>query len=394
MANNAQVRLMLSDLSSRLNAPLQNTLYDGTSGKGGGAENKGLPKPILFGYCYNIRPIYLGSTNLGDGSLETYQVNWRQLDDVKAVRDAGVGLTEKTTAGAAAAGEWKQYKTDGCFQVGSVPAGVVTCDANGDENASNFYANNTGEVVTRILTDYGPKLPTSSLDDVTFTEVDAFMTGEIGWYRGTQEISTGGAIDQILQHAALRLSGGRNGKLRLSFVDPIVAPRFYLTEPDILRLEPVPLPADFSPAPSNIDIICERNWTPMGVSDIATSVSGSTRRKLLSPGARVRSSSQDIDRRQLPDRTLTLPGLFKVQADAQRRGDQFRSWIDLGLRAFEVTTDRYRNIFEMGDVVYLLYPKHGLNVTGGSAATGFTGVVSNWEEIASKGQCKITLIGS
>jgi hypothetical protein len=381
-----RVALAISDLSHRLNVPLQRNLYDGTSGLGGGAELKGLPKPILLGYCYNFAPVYLGAINFGDGSLETYQINWRDHNDVKVVRESGATLTEVTGV-APTTGQWRQWDVHGCFQLGFTPAGVITCDANGDDPTTDIYANNTGEVVTRMLTALGPLLSTSDLETSTFTDIDAYMAGEIGWFRGTQEISAGDAIDQILRHAGLRLAGGRNGKLRLTFIDPVYAPELLLTEPDIVHLSPEPLPMDLQPAPTHVDVICERNWARLTLSDIAGSVTGATRRKLTSPGARVRASSASIDRRQLSDKTLTLQGLFKNTADAQIRANQLRNWFDYGLRGFRVTTDRYRNVIELGDVVYLTYSKYGLS-------GGFTGIVTNWEEAPHLGRVTMLLIGS
>ena len=89
----SRMRLGISDLSYLLNVPLQPNIYDGTSGLGGSAELQGLPKPVCLGYVYNIAPVYLGTVNLGDGSLDTYQVHWRTVSSIDAVRDQGVSLT-------------------------------------------------------------------------------------------------------------------------------------------------------------------------------------------------------------------------------------------------------------------------------------------------------------
>jgi hypothetical protein len=381
----SRVRLGISDLSYLLNVPLQPNVYDGTSGLGGSAELKGLPKPATFGYVYNIAPVYLGTMNLGDGSLHTYQGHWREVQSFDSVRDQGLPLTD-SGAVAPAAGEFRQWKTDGVVQLGAAPAGVITCDLRGD--AVGSYANNTGEVLTRMLTSLGPALSSSLLETQTFTDIDLMMSGEIGIYFGPREVSMISALEQVLAHAGLLLAGGRNGKLRVSFADPVFAPEIKLTQPDIVALQPVPLPAQLQPAPVHVDIVCERNWAPLTLSQLAGSVTASSRRKLTSPGRRTRSTSSSLDTRQKPDRVLTLPGLFRNDSDAQIRGDQVRDFIEQGLVAYRVTTDRYPNVVEIGHGVWIeSYGRYGLE-------GGFAGIVADWDEIPHACRTSMILIGA
>ena len=381
----SRMRIGISDLGYLLNVPLQPNTYDGTSGLGGDTELKGLPKPITLGYVYNIAPVALGTVNLGDGALYTYQANWRDVQDFVNVRESGVQLAD-SGAVAPTTGQFRQWKANGVFQLGFTPAGPITCDVKGDSSGS--YANNTGEVVTRMLTGLGAMLSSSVLETETFSDVDAMMSGEIGLYIGPREISQAAAVEMVLRHAALWLGGGRNGKLRLAFADPVVAPELRLSVPDIVALEPTALPSQLQPAPVHIDIVCERNWAPLTLSDIAGSVTAAQRRKLTNPGRRVRATSTALDARQLPDRVLTLPGLFRNNSNAQVRADQLRNWIEGGLRAFRVTTERYRNVVELGDVVWIeTYPRHGLD-------DGFIGIVAGWQETPHTGRVTMTLIGN
>jgi len=381
----SRTRLGISDLSYLLNVPLQPNVYDGTNGLGGSAELKGLPKPVTLGYVYNVAPVYLGTMNLGDGVLHTYQAHWRDVQNFDSVRDQGLSLTD--SAGVApAAGEFRQWKTNGVFQLGAPPAGVVTCDVRGD--AVGTYANNTGEILTRMLTSLGAVLSSSLLETQTFTDIDLMMAGEIGIYFGPREISMIAGLEQVLAHAGLLLAGGRNGKLRVSFADPVFGPEIRLTEPDIVALQPVPLPAQLQPAPVNVDIVCERNWAPLTLSQLAGSVTASARRKLTSPGRRVRSTSASLNTRQKPDRVLTLQGLFRNDADAQIRSDQMRDFIEQGLVSFRVVTDRYPNVIEIGQGVWIeSYSRYGLE-------GGFTGIVADWEEIPHACRTAVILIGA
>lgn len=378
------MRVAISDLSSRLSVPLQRNTYPGTTGLGGDVDLKGLTKPFTAGRVYNIQPQPLGTVNLGDGLLYTFQVNSTGMQGITAVRERGLEMTEVGVA--PGAGQWRQQTANGTFQVGFTPNGIITADVQGDTD-SGTYANQTAEVVRRMLVQYGPMVDTfAHIDDDSFADIDAFLPGEIGIHipAGAQ-MSAFDAIERVLRSGVVWLSGGRNQEFRLSLASPGPAERLILTEPDIVSLRPVPLPSVLQPLPRHVDMKAETNWFPL--SDISSGVTSSQRRKLASPGKTQRSTSTAVQTRQLPERTWTLPGLWRLTTDAQARADQLRTWVENGLRAIEVETDRYRNVVELGMGCEIVsYPRHDLD-------NGFYGVVAGWRETPSLGRVTMMLIG-
>ena len=110
------------------------------------------------------------------------------------------------------------------------------------------------------------------------------------------------------------------------------------------------------------------------------------RSALAGQGRTVRQTSVLISGRQFQQRTLSPGGLFRLDVDAQRRGQQLLTWLEKGLRVFTVTTDRYLNQVEIGHVARITYPLYGLS-------GGFTGVVAAWSEQVRKRRLTMTLVG-
>lgn len=123
----------LSDLSERLNVPLQSEFYLGTGGLEGPADLKGAPKPISLGFTFNQTPIYIGLVDFGDGDLPTYQSNWRRIQGHVAVRERGVTMVKVFSA--PGIGEWRDWPIYGCYQLGFTADGIITCDVRGDAPA-------------------------------------------------------------------------------------------------------------------------------------------------------------------------------------------------------------------------------------------------------------------
>jgi len=375
----------VSDLAERFDTPLQIDEYPGTSGLGGNTELKGLTKPLTFGRCFNIWPQELGNFTLGDGSLYTFQASSRPINDIVAVYERGVLMTSIGTA--PGAGQYREWLSDGVFQLGFTPNGIITCTVKGDDPASDIYANQHGEVITRMLTTFGPLLATSNLETSTFTAIDALISGEIGiHFRAGDRTLTREAVGRVLRSGGIWLAGGRNGKLRLSMSRPVATERIRLTEPDIVSLRPVSLPSSLQPAPITIDIESEINWHPL--TDISSSVTGSLRRQLSGHGRTVTATSNGLSARQKVPRTWTIKSLWFDDTSAQAQADQIIAWVEQGLQAIEVVTDRYRNTVEIGYACEIdSYPRFGLDL-------GFAGIVAGWREAPAKGRVTLLLIGS
>jgi hypothetical protein len=379
--NGRYMRLGLADFSQKLNTPLQTNFYDGTGGTGGSADLKGKPKPISFGWRYNISPQYLGLVNFGDGAKETYQSHWRQIDGHEAVRERGVAMSQTTSA--PGVGQWKDWPSQGCFQLGFTANGGITCDVRGD--ATGGYVASTVEVIKRVLSSLGPLFSASDFDTDSLAVAGTQILGEMGWGAGTEVVSAAQAIDDLAGHSGLWVIGNRAGKFRMALPQPLAgATNFSLDDGDIVSLKPVQLPAQLQPAPSTIALTAAKNWTPL--TDISSSVTGATRSALAGSGVTVSRTSSILTGRQSALRTMSVDSLFRYETDALRAVQRLQGWLEGGLRAFEVVTEKYLGQVELGHVGRITYPLFGL-------ANGFSGVVAGWEETQGARRLKLTVVG-
>jgi hypothetical protein len=372
-------QIAVSDVMERLTATLQPTLYLGTGGVEGGSDLKGAPKPVALGRVFNVTPVYLGVIDLGDGLLHTYQVHWRQVEAIDAVRIRGVAQTLVGTA--PTVGQAKAWLTTGVFQLGATPDGAVTADVRGD--AVGGYVGTTGGVIQRLLTSLGPQFSAAEFDLSAFGFVDGDLPGEIGWY-GTAPGTAAQAAQDIVAGAGAVLCGNRAGQVRL--FDPLArdVAQWALGIGQILDCAPVPLPASVSPHPIAAAVAWRRNWTLL--QDVAASTPAADRQRLQAEASgpeRVVTARAIL--RQARQRDLRLPGLYWSQADAAARAQKWADWLDHGPRAFRVLTDRYLGQVECGHIGRLTYPSHGLDA-------GALCVVLGWRETLIGRRLELTVV--
>jgi hypothetical protein len=356
----------VSDLSEKLAQPLQPNLFAGTGGVEGSSDLKGRPKPIALGYPVNITPVYLGLVDFGDGALPTYQSNWRQVIAHDVVRARGASIAQ--TSGVPAVGQYRDWPQYGCFQIGFTADGAITCNVKGDA-PGGLYAGSTAGLVERVLTgSLGPGLSGSDLDSDSFARTALVLPGEVGWFSGTESVTGEAALAQILTGAGGVLAGARDGTLHMAAlaVTNTVA-MFDVTAPLVRKVVPVALPASLSPPPAIVKIAAQKNWTVL--SDIAGVVTGADRDALANEGRTATVTSALIAARQAVSRELSLQGLYRYESDALARATQISAWIEGGLRAFEVTLERYPAQLRIGHYGKLTYPRFGLD--GGFYGTVF-----------------------
>lgn len=365
-ADSKRAVLSCTDVAERLATPLQATRYLGSGGLEGPASLAGRPKPIALGRCYNVLAVALGNLDLGYGSLPTYQTSWRAITAHDAVRIRGVA--QSAVGGTPSVGQYVDIPASGVFQLGSTPDGAVTADLRGD--SVPIYVSSHSTVLRRLVQALGPAYADSEIQSLAFDFADTDLPGEMGWYRGPDEISASDAVAQILAGAGAVMAGGRGGLLRL--FDPLAVDvdQFTLPAAWIISLKPLPLPAGLRPLPSAVTVDWRHNWYPMA--DVAGSVTDAAQ---LAGGASgpARSTSTTIIARVAQQRDMRLPGLYWEEADALARADKWRAFLEAGPRVFELVTDRYLGQIECGDIGRVAYPAHGL--AGGSRC-----VVAGWRE--------------
>lgn len=374
--------LRITDVVERLATPLQPMKYLGAGGTEGGDDLKGKPKPVALGRPANVEPVYLGNIDLGAGigALETYQVHWRAVEDITAVRIRGVSQT--LVGGTPTTGQARVFASLGMFQLGSSADGIVTADVRGD--AAGGYVSSLPGVIRRLVQSLGPQFGTDDIDATAFAFAEADLPGEVGWYAGPEDVTCAEVASGLVAHCGAVLAGGRQGRLRL--FDPIApgTDQFSLSMPQIIACRPVPLPAGLRPLPREATVGWRRNWTP--VSDPAGSVTAADRQWLQAEQrGPVRAASALITGYVAQQRTLAFRGLYWAQADAQARANKWRDWLAAGPRMFDVITDRYLGQVECGHIGRIAYPAWGLDA-------GVRVIVLGWAERLAARRLTLTVI--
>jgi hypothetical protein len=317
---------------------------------------------------FNASPIALGNVDLGYGSLPTYQSHWRAIAGHDAVRIRGVAQTSVTSA--PTVGQFIDLPAYGAFQLGSSPDGTVAADVRGD--SVPVYVATTALVLKRLVQSLGPAFADAELHFDAWAFADTDLPGEMGWYRGADEISASDAAAQIVASTGAVLAGGRAGLLRM--FDPLASAPEQFTLPSawIIDCKPLPLPVALRPLPVAVAVGWQPNWTP--TTDLAGSVDNTLRGQLQGTSSGpARAISTVVTNRVAQQRDLAFAGLYWAQADALARAAKWRAFIEAGPRIFEVTTDRYLGQIECGDIGRVAYPAFSLD-------SGIRCVVVGWRE--------------
>lgn len=155
--------------------------YAGTTGAEGTADLKGKPKPWAFGRCINVEPVFIDKID------NVYQVSaYGPVQAIPAVyeRGASFGASVGDFASYAALvaadipeGRWGTCLAQGMFRLGAPPAGVITCDVDGD-NAGGFLRR-TGAIIQEIAGRLGVPL---SVNAASLSALDAAVPRDVNVY--------------------------------------------------------------------------------------------------------------------------------------------------------------------------------------------------------------------
>jgi hypothetical protein len=375
-----RARLALTDTTTRLDVPLQGLRYAGTGGLQGPAALADRPQPVCLGRVFNVPAVELGNVDLGDGALPTFQVHWRAVAGIDAIRIRGV---EQTIIGTApGVGQARAWASLGLFQIGSTPDGRVTADVRGDADG---YPNTTGTVLWRLLTSLGPLFAEADRDVTSWLFAEVDLPGEVGFWQGAEDIRARDAVARLLAGAGAVLAGDRDGKLRLfDPFRPAAALQFDApAEWVVSEPEPATLPDDLTAAAA-VEVEWGRNLAPLG--DLPTGAPAALRQRLADAAPPVALYSSGLQRQRLAvPRTLRLPGLYADLPSAQARAEVIGAWIEGGGQALRVTLDRYLGVLNLGDAGRITYPGYG-------AGAGVSGIVAGWRESATARRVEITLL--
>ncbi len=254
-----------------LESEFTQTLYDGSGGLDGGSDLESKPKPLLYGEVLRISPVLVDAVNL------VYQIHDGAIEDVTAVYDRGVALTDggdvvDITAASVSAGQFKTQLSGGYIKLGSTPDGQITVDAKGDN--LDGYVSTSGQIVTRLLrTKLGLyNLTDSNIDQGAFNEVDIAVPASIGVYI-FEKTTVRNVIDSILTPIQCYWTYDGQGMITAGVGKEPSESMYILDENNIMDGE-IKAVAVYTPS-WRVNIGYARSWTNQ--SEIATGASDAYR---------------------------------------------------------------------------------------------------------------------
>jgi hypothetical protein len=166
-----QLGLRLSASLELFDADVLTATYAGTTGIEGGADLKGQVKPWVFGRASNVEPVFI------DQIENVFQVSgYGPVQAISAVyeRGASFGASVGNFANYAALvaanipdGRWGTCLAQGLIRLGAPPAGVITCDVDGDSTGG--FLRRTGAILTEIANRLGLS---ASINATSFAALD------------------------------------------------------------------------------------------------------------------------------------------------------------------------------------------------------------------------------
>lgn len=215
------LRLQVDD--EALQANVLTAEYAGTTGAEGGADLKGTLKPWVFGRAVNVEPVFIDQVD------NVFQVSaYGPIEAISAVYERGssfgasIGNFANYAALVAAEipeGRWGTCLAEGMFRLGAPPAGVITCDVDGD-NVGGFLRR-TGAILKQIATrlSLSDKVDAASLD-----ALDAAVARNVNIVL-TQQTS--------LLDLARRMASPCNATAGVSFAGKLITPRVPFGTPSL-----------------------------------------------------------------------------------------------------------------------------------------------------------------
>ncbi len=261
----SEVTVRIRDRQVVTSRNLQDNLYGGTNVLPNGVDGiasdlKNKPKPILYGRCFNVTPIFVNT------SRNVYQVNDGPVRDVTAVYDSGALLAHgldyaseaEMMANVPAAGTFRVWKAGGMFRIGTSADGLVTCDAVEGQWPKDRTA---AQVYYRLLTERAT-VSSGQISATDLTTLDAQQPASLGFY-ANDNITVAAALDQVATSVGAWWSTDIAGQFRLVRLElPSGEPVLDLTAEDFKQGTIKRLPLTENAIPSyQTTVRCVPNWT-------------------------------------------------------------------------------------------------------------------------------------
>ena len=360
----SKVTILARDKLAIVDMPLQTTLYAGNNtlpnGVEGVADIAKSPKPLLYGQVFNIAPIMVNSSKL------TYQINDGAIASVSAVYDKGIGLTfhsdETDVANLEAhnppSGKYSTCLALGYIRVGSLPAGLLTCDATQGASAAN-------RTVAQVLKAMALKAGVAS-GDISASDVTALDTANnsvIGiWIDGAD--SAIGAMDKVAQSIGAYFGFDAFGILRMGlFTAPAGSATLEIDIHNIISIEHSRTSDTDKGIPAwRVNLTYQKNYNIQDT-DLAGAVTAA-RRSVLSIGALTKSAEDTAIKTQYTlaptiEKESLLVDATAAQNEATRLLNLYK--VNRDLYTVSIALDLTSTLPDLNNVVNITINRFGLN---------------------------------
>lgn len=367
-----RVRDRLADLET---AKLQTNRYLGTSasaGIEGGPDLKGKVKPKAFGFCRSVSPALANPGKL------IYMANDGAVFAVPMVYDRGVALTPSATeyasqadmeANAPGLSEFRVWKAGGCFRLGGLPGGQITCDV----TVGNAAADRTTAQILKAIA-IGAGIDAGSIDAADVAALDAANSATIGLFVD-QEISARAAMEQVANSIGAWFGFDRLGRMRMRrFEAPAgvaVASlrRIGLQDAplgvfDLINPQRRPLEDPGRGVPvKTVTLSYQRCWTP-AATDLAGGVTADRRAFLAEATRRATATNASVSLQFKSAGTRAFESLIDAEPAAQAEADRQLAMHSVARGRFLAGApfdSAFLELVDLGATVELRFNRFGLN---------------------------------
>jgi hypothetical protein len=260
--------------SSPFDADVLIDTYEGTTGLEGGADLKGVLKPLVIGSARFVEPVLIDTVD------SVFQISaYGPIRGVSALYERGAQFAaavadfadyDELVTADIPHGRWGTCLAEGLIRLGAPPAGVITVDVEGDypDEAS---VRKPGEVIARMAAIAG--VSSSLLNEDSLAELDDFA----------ESLPSGGNINLVLREQesvlsiAQRIARSCNFQAGVDFQGKLFVTRPAFTSPSLTldaqgRRKPAVVrasEASVSPPYRRIQMSGARCWRPLGLEEIA-----------------------------------------------------------------------------------------------------------------------------
>jgi hypothetical protein len=388
-------QITVRDFRIKMQQPVQRSAYNGLGGIDGPPEMAGVTKPKAFGNCRNVRPVLLDPARL------IYQVHDGEMRAIDRVLDMGVPLTarpivkdlatlaaleppDEESDGDFPLGSFVPCPAAGCFRLAGQPAGAVTADIRGAGGADSLrelfadgtlfsdgtgfrsaallvYSRTAGAVISRLLIDCG--LSDSEVSLTQISQMDRERPYEVGVYL---EAGGGRTVNDVVGLLARSMGcvliRTLDGRYQLRDIvppreNPVIPVDIDAQDQGKLIRKALPYRQPWS----DVDVVYNRNWSPLGESDLAGAVAAD-QRNLLTRDVFVSRVTDAELAAVYPDRApLRIETALTSDGDALALGRQLLDFYTRGRQMFSVPLRGVAYRLELMDSIRLTAPRFGLD---------------------------------